>query len=209
MDAVTPDSDATRALLDQAAAGDPQAFGQLFARHRPALRDFVELRFDARLRARVDPSDVVQETHLEAFRHLDDYLRRRPMPFRLWLCKTAYQRLAKARRYHQAARRDLAREALLPDRSSLLLAQRVLAREPSQPRRLEERELARRVRAVLDRLVAADREVLTLRIVDELSYEEVAYLLDVEQAAARKRFARGLLRLRQLLAEEGLLESSP
>jgi hypothetical protein len=50
MDAVTPDSDATRALLEQAAAGDPQAFDQLFARHRPALRDFVELRFDARLR---------------------------------------------------------------------------------------------------------------------------------------------------------------
>jgi hypothetical protein len=42
---------------------------------------------DPRLRPRVDPSDVVQEAQLDAFRRLADYLQRRPVPFRLWLRK--------------------------------------------------------------------------------------------------------------------------
>ena len=52
----------------------------------------------AALRARVDPSDVVQEAQMEVVRRMDDYLKRRPMPFRLWLCKTAKERLLNLRR---------------------------------------------------------------------------------------------------------------
>jgi RNA polymerase sigma-70 factor (ECF subfamily) len=207
MDTVEPDSAETRGLLDQAAAGDQQAFERLFARHRKVLRDFVEGRLDPRVRARVDPSDVVQETQLEAFRRLEDYLQRRPMPFRVWLRKTAYQRLNKARRFHQAARRSVGREEFLPDRSSMLLVRRILAGGPEPGKRLTDQDLAGRVRQVLDRLAGTDREILLLHIVDELPYEEVGYLLDIEPATARKRFGRALLRLRKLLGEEGLLES--
>jgi RNA polymerase sigma-70 factor (ECF subfamily) len=77
------DSAQTRRLLERAQAGDAGAAEQLLARHRPLLRQVVALRLDVRLRARVDPSDMVQEAQLDAFR-LADYLRRRPMPFRLW-----------------------------------------------------------------------------------------------------------------------------
>ena len=96
----TPDSDETRRLLRQIEAGELAAFDRLFARHRPELRRFIDLRLDSRLRARVDPSDVAQETHLEAYRRLPDYLQRKPMPFRLWLRKTAYERLLMLRRQH-------------------------------------------------------------------------------------------------------------
>src|SRR5258707_345168 len=85
-----PDSTETRSLLQQAQAGDRQAFEDLFARHRPYLRQLVELRLDPKLHTRVDPSDVVQEAHLEAFRRLSTYLKERPMPFRLWLRQIAY-----------------------------------------------------------------------------------------------------------------------
>ncbi len=61
-----PDSAETQRLLEQVEAGDQRAFDALFARHRPYIRRVVGLRLDPRLRPRVDPSDVVQETHLEA-----------------------------------------------------------------------------------------------------------------------------------------------
>jgi RNA polymerase sigma-70 factor (ECF subfamily) len=89
---VTPDSAETQRLLHQVCAGDASAFDALFARHRSYVRQVIELRLDPRLRARVDPSDVVQETQLDAFRRLPDYLERRPMAFRLWLRKTACER---------------------------------------------------------------------------------------------------------------------
>src|SRR5262249_16986587 len=75
---VKPDSAETASLLERVAAGDRAAVGALLERHRPDLVAFVEARLDPRLRARVDPSDVVQEAQLEAARRMDDFLRRRP-----------------------------------------------------------------------------------------------------------------------------------
>src|SRR5262249_15126593 len=118
MNELQPDSAQTQSLLQQAQTGDPQAFEDLFARHRPYLKQLVELRLDPKLRSRIDPSDVVQEAHLEAFRRLNAYLQERPMPFRLWLRQIAYDRTLKAWRHHRgAARRAAGREVPLPERA--------------------------------------------------------------------------------------------
>jgi hypothetical protein len=60
MDQALPDSAETQRLLEQARSGSRHAFDQLLARHRPYLRQLVELRLDPRLRCRVDPSDIVR-----------------------------------------------------------------------------------------------------------------------------------------------------
>jgi DNA-directed RNA polymerase specialized sigma24 family protein len=52
-----------------------------------------------------------------------------------------------------------------------------------------------------------DRAILLMRQVEELSYQEVACLLDIEPAAARQRYGRALLRLRKVLFEDGAPES--
>jgi RNA polymerase sigma-70 factor, ECF subfamily len=208
MDELAPDSAETQGFLRDAAAGDRLAFDRLLARHRPELRQFVELRMDPKLRGRVDPSDVVQETQLEAFRRLPDFLERQPMPFHVWLRKTAYERLIMARRQHvQAAQRAVGREVPLPDRSSLLFAERLWPRGSTPSRRLGRRELARRVHQVLAQLPDADREILVMRNLEERSYPEIACILDIDPAAARKRYGRALLRLHTLLAQDGLTES--
>jgi RNA polymerase sigma-70 factor (ECF subfamily) len=208
MPEVKADSAETRALLEQVSAGDPQALGRLLGKHRPALRDFVEFHLDERLRARLDPSDVVQEAQLEVVRRMHDYLNRRPMPFHLWVRKTAYERLLNLRRDHlKRARRSVGREAPLPDRSSLLLAGPLLVGGgPSPSQQAEARELAGRIAAAVAGLDEADREVLLMRHAEGLAYEEVACLLDVTPAAARKRYGRALIRLQKVLSEHGLLE---
>src|SRR6266571_890881 len=111
MDEIPPDSTDTDCLLRQAHAGDQRAFDQLFARYRLFLHQVIALRLDPKLRPRIDPSDVVQETLLEVFRRLGDFLERQPMPFRVWLRRTACQCLLKLREYHvDAARRSVRRE---------------------------------------------------------------------------------------------------
>ncbi|SRR5579884_2102162 len=207
MTQVQPDSEETRDLLQRARAGDREAFELLFGRHRPTVRAFIDLRLDPRVRARVDPSDVVQEAQMDAWNGLARFLEREPMPFRLWLQKTAYQRLLKVQRHHLAAKRTVKREASLPDRSSLLLVRQLLARGPSPAEQLAAAEVARRVRRALQGLDETDREILLMRNVEELAYEEVGYLLDITAAAARKRYGRALIRLQKALAEDGLLES--
>ena len=200
-----PDSEDTRRLLDRAADGDREAIDELLASHRPAVRAFVELHLDPAVRARLDPSDVTQEALAEVARRLGEFLVRRPMPFHLWARKTAYDRLLNARRDHRAARRDVAREAAGPDASSLALARTILAPGPSPSEAAAAAELAERVAAAVAELPEADREVLLLRNIDELPYEEVGLLLGVEPAAARKRYGRALIRLQQALAERGIV----
>src|SRR5205814_1625665 len=107
------------------------------------------------------------------------------------------------------ARRSVAREEALPEQSSLLLARPLLARGPSPSQQVQDREQAERVSRAVARLSEADREILLLRHAEDLSFEEIACLLDIESSAARKRFGRALIRLRNVLRDEGLLESNP
>jgi RNA polymerase sigma-70 factor (ECF subfamily) len=204
---VKPDSAETCGLLDRVRGGDGQALDQLLGRYRAGLLAFVEARLDPRVAARIDPSDVVQEAQLAVVRRLDDFLERRPMPFHLWVRKTAYERLLDLQRHHlQRARRSVEREAALPGRSSLLLARPLLAGTPTPSQQLERRELAERVSLAVGQLSPTDREVLLMRHAEGLAFEEIACLLDVEPAAARKRFGRALIRLQKLLTDQGLLE---
>lgn len=205
---VRPDSNATRALLEQARRGDRAALERLLERHRAEMRAFVALHLDPRLRARVDPSDVVQETQLELVRRMNDFLTNQPMPFHLWLRKKAHERLLNLRRDHLTrARRSVAREVALPDPSSLLVAKPLLAGGPSPSQQLEARELAERVGRSVAKLSETDREILLMRHAEDLPFEEIACLLEIEPAAARKRFGRALIRLQKMLIEQEVLQS--
>src|SRR5262245_10427971 len=169
MDSNPSDSLETQNLLERARQGDRQAFEQLFARYRSYLCRVVELRIDPQLRLRIDPSDVVQDAQLEAFRRLADYLERQPMPFRLWLHKTVSERLARLRRDHvETARRSVKREVGRSDEASLSLLQGLMAHGSTPSQRVSRDELARRVRPALAQLSESDQEVVLLRTFDGL-----------------------------------------
>jgi RNA polymerase sigma-70 factor (ECF subfamily) len=194
-----PDTDE---LMRRSAAGDRAARGPLLQRHRQRLRRMVAARLDPRLATRVDPSDVVQEVLAEADRRLDDYLRRRPIAFYPWLRQMVWEKLVEEHRRHvRAARRTVTREAEigLPDGSVHQLAERLLDPGTGPSAALQRREVAERVRAALQALPDADREVLVLRYVERLSAQEVGEVLGLSEAAAKKRALRALRRLRDAL----------
>jgi RNA polymerase sigma-70 factor (ECF subfamily) len=192
-------------------SGQRDAFNELFDRHRQDLRRAVQLRLDRRLQARLDASDIVQEAQMEAYRRLDDYLARRPMPFSLWLRKTAQERIANHRRAHlETARRSLRREEALPDKSSMLLAAPLLGVAASSPsQRLIKREYQRLVNEAVADLAELDREVLLMRHVEGMSHREIAQVLDLSHDAVRARYGRALVKLQRLLAAKGLSEAEP
>lgn len=203
------DSAETARLLVEMQGGNRHAFEQLFERHRPALWKSVKQRLCGRIQRRIDASDVVQEAHAEAVARLDDYLARRPMPFRLWLLKTAHERLLKVERQHlDAAKRSVEREIPLPDRSSIALARALLAHNPSPSDAMHRKEVAITIRRLLARLSEQDREIIMLRNFAGLSNAEASSLLDIRPETGKKRYTRALLRLQHLFEEEGLSESS-
>lgn len=201
------DSDTTRALLQQAEQGQPD-FQKLFQRHRDRLKAAVELRMDRQLRSRLDASDIIQEAHTEAFRRMDDFLKRRPMPFYVWLRKTAQERLIMARRRHlDADRRAASRELPLPAHSTAMFGRQMLDAVKSPSKMISEDELAQQVRTAIGKLSDANREVLLMRVYENLSYDEIAAIMEIDSATARKRNGRALIQLHGFLSDDGVTES--
>jgi RNA polymerase sigma-70 factor (ECF subfamily) len=205
------EADESPDLLKRAGDGDPRAFEELFGRHRAALRQAVARRLGGMLRARFDPSDVVQDVQLAALNRLTDYLGRRPMPFKLWLFRSAIERIAKLRRHAAAARRDIGRErplSFLDSSSPARGCARAISRAgPSPSQEAAGRDAAGRLHAALLHLSEPDRALLKMRAFEGLSYEEAGSRLGIGPAAARKRYGRVLLRLRTLLYSQGFTES--
>jgi RNA polymerase sigma-70 factor (ECF subfamily) len=206
---IADDAEALLPALAAAAAGDAASWRELISRHHDRLRRMVALRLDVRLRGRVDPSDVLQETYLDAARRLPDYLRERPLPFFLWLRQLAGTRLAKLNRFHlRAARRDARREVALfaggvPGASSVALAEQLLAPGSRPSETVARGELRQRLLDALEQMDPLDREVLALRHFEQLTNGETAQALELTAGAASKRYVRALEKLRALLAGAG------
>lgn len=201
----TPDSDATTRLLDRARRGDSQALGLLLDRYRDETRRLVQLRIDPLLRSRADESDIVQETQIDAARRFEDYLTRRPMPFRIWLRRTALQRLSKIRRQHlDVSKRSVQRELHLSDDASQQLYLQLIDSGSSPSKVAMKRELKKQLRDALSELSNTDREILLMRHVERMSNLEIAQSLDLSESAVSKRHYRSLIKLGAILKQYGI-----
>jgi len=193
-------------LVRRASAGDRQAWDDLLNAHRARLRRMVALRLDRRLRGRLDPSDVMQEAFLDATAGLANFVAKQEMPFFLWLRWLTGLRLTTLHRQHLGYRiRDAGREVSLdrmsmPGASSAALAAQLLGRDTSASAVAMRLERKARVQAAIDALEPLDREVLILRHFEELTNAEVAHTLEIQEAAASKRYVRALRRLKEALS---------
>jgi RNA polymerase sigma-70 factor (ECF subfamily) len=203
-----PGSDETQELLSHAGRGEPDAVDQLLERHRAGLRQAIALRLDRKLSQRVDASDIVQDVLLEASRRMEDYLKRPPMPFSLWLRQLAKDHMIDAHRRHRVAqRRSLDREQPLAkpsfaDQSSLDLAGQLCDGELTPAAAAMKQELERRFLAALETMSDDDREIILMRHFEHLTSEQAAEALGLTPAAAGMRHLRALRRLRGILGEK-------
>jgi RNA polymerase sigma-70 factor (ECF subfamily) len=202
---MTGDSSETRHLLEKVAQGDRDSFCAFLEANRERLRRMVALRIDPRLQGRIDASDVIQETFLEATARLADYLRAPNMPFFLWLRFLAGQKLVTLHRHHLGVQmRDPGREVSLyrgrlPEASSAALAAQLLGRDTRPSVAAMRAELKIRLQEALNSMEPLDREVLALRHLEQLSLAETAQLLGITESGVSRRHLRALKRLRTIL----------
>jgi RNA polymerase sigma-70 factor, ECF subfamily len=195
----------TAHLLERLRAQDHDALGELFMLYRDKLWRMLYVRLDHRLRRRLTPDDILQETFLDVARRIGEYLADPALPFYFWLRFLTVQRMQMAHRTHLGAKaRDVAREVALPESanafaSSDSMAGQLVSHLTSPSQAAIRGELQQRLRATLDAMEPLDREVLALRHFEELGNDEVATILGISKDAASKRHVRALLRLREVL----------
>jgi RNA polymerase sigma-70 factor (ECF subfamily) len=197
----------TEALVTQAAAGDARARDQLFSRHSERLRRMISVRMDRRLSARIDPSDVVQDTFAEVARQLDGYLQQRALPFYPWLRHVAWQRLMQLHRKHlEVQKRSVVREQewdhqRLPDESALELAEKLVASQASPSQHAIRNETLQQVMSAMGQLGNEDREILVLRHLEQLSVKETAAVLGLTPGNVKVRHFRAVQQLQHVLQD--------
>jgi RNA polymerase sigma-70 factor (ECF subfamily) len=161
----------------------------------------VRNRIDARMRQRLDPSDVVQDALLCACRRLTDFLHQDHLPFYVWLQRITEERLISLHRWHIVAqKRAVNRERWLdtsqpPDSCS---ARRVTAAPVDASGSPSTSGSVTRIRCLLALLPDEDREILLMRHRDGLTNAQRAAVLGLSPEALKKRYLRALWRVRDL-----------
>jgi len=164
------DSDAVnRDLIFRAQAGDRTALGDLLEQYRGPLRQIAERLLDDRAAARLDASDVIQQTCLSVHKQIGEFQGQDPAQFGAWLRQIHERNIRNAVRDQlHAAKRAIDRQERLPDGDVHPIQQT----SPSQ--KVVRNEDSVRLAQAIAKLPDDEQEVLRRRYLEGESIVEIA-----------------------------------
>ena len=188
-------------LIRLAKQGDRQAAAELLEAYRNYLHLLAEIQLNQSLRAKMDPSDLVQETCLAASRDFPQFRGHSEHELVAWLRQIMATTSGKAvRRYRGTHGRDVRREQPQPDLDESAAAIERLASPISSPsQRAAQRETAVILADKLAELPEHYRQAIVLHHLEGLTIAELARELGRTPAATNSLLARALIKLRSLM----------
>jgi RNA polymerase sigma-70 factor (subfamily 1) len=184
------------ALFDQGRRGDAEAYRILFGRHGSALRHHFDRALPTYLRRRISAADLVQETRLVVLERAEQFEDRGPGSFRGWLFGIARFKAQEALRHHLgAAKRAVGREVTRGQRPDTAMHQGAQA-SPSQHAMAA--EAAERASAAFAKLPEDYREILHWVRDEQLSMRDAGERMGRSGDAAKKLYARAVLKFTTL-----------
>lgn len=188
-----------------AKAGHESDRGALLEPYRSYLRILASAQMGRHIELRVNASDIVQDTLLAAHRDLENFRGTTPGEFLQWLRTILSRCLLKAVECHiKAEKRDVRREVSLQQihaghESSCQLPTSILAAKQATPSQLASRiEEIDWLTCLIGKLPSQYQQVITLRNLKELPFEDVAQQMNRSPQAVRMLWLRAIRRLREL-----------
>lgn len=186
--------------LGGALLGSRSALGELLDIYRGYLMKVAEEKLDHRLRARMGPSDLVQETFLQAAKDFPQFKGTTAAELRAWLVKILVHNVQDSHRRHcQTNRRAVVREAASLTPAAGFPSELLPGDETASALMIvaEEREIL--IEAIA-RLPEESRRVVELRSIERKPFDEVARELGRTVDAARKLWSRAIQQLARELS---------
>lgn len=185
-------------LLARGRSGDLTAQGELLALCRNYLRVLARTQIDKYLRVRCDDSDLVQETLVEALRDFPNFAGTSESELLAWLRRILVRNLADQVKRNKAKMRTWQRQESLEemlDRSCQSVQAALAAGISSPSMQACRREDSLRLAEALAALPPDYREVIVLRHLQNLKFEEIATRMGRSAGATRMLWMRALERL--------------
>ena len=183
-------------LLAAARSGDRSAQDALLGTVMRLLRAHAARRLDGRLRARLDPSDVVQLALIEAARDFGAFEGRTQAELRAWLLEILRTSVLDVIKEQGAQRRNADLERPLDELMRSTVRGRFASPDTSPSRKVARRQLIERVLARMDQLPEAQRQALSLRVLGEMSVKQIAERMDKSTDAVGALLKRALKQIR-------------
>lgn len=185
--------------IEAAQNGCTESFGVLAEHCRRYLLLIATGELADDLRAKVAPSDLVQETMLLAQQGIQRFSGRSEGEFRMWMRQILLHYIASVgRRYRQASSRDIGREINLDGLEIWEEANIQLVADDTPPVACVEREAnARQLRHALGKLSMTHQRVLIFRSVEEMPFSQIGDQLGISEDAARKLWVRAVAALQR------------
>jgi RNA polymerase sigma-70 factor (ECF subfamily) len=194
--------DAIAGWLASARAGCGEALGRALEAQRNYLRQIARQEIDVVLAPKGDPSDLIQETFLEAQRDFDRFQGTSAEELRAWLRQLLHNVANFVRRFRGTDKRQVGREvALDPSSWSGTPWGNLPAETPSPSSHVRAEEQEGLLASALERLPEEYRQVLRGRYQEGLSFAEIAQALGRSPNAVRKLWARAVARLREEMGD--------
>lgn len=192
-------------LLSRARSGDRVALGNLLEGYRSRLGDQADVEFDERIRGRVSPNDLVQQTLLEACRDFERFTGADERVLAAWLESILRHNIKEAVRKHVlAAKRSTKVETSIDDSArSPKLAQLLPGKELTPSGHFRKNETKDRVTTALAALNDDQRLAVWLKHIEGWSLYQIAQQMDRSEEAVAGLLKRGLKQLMRLLRDEG------
>jgi len=192
-------------LLQRARLGSVEALGQVLQLYRNYLTILATTQLDRRLRRRVNPSDLVQDAMLAAHTDFAAFRGGSERELLAWLRQILINCLHHVIETHLRAKmRDMRREISVEqvgaslDRSAYNFTQMLADRGPSPSAPMQQRERAVALADQLSRLPSQYRDVIVLRNLQGLSFEEVADRMDRKPGTVRMLWLRAIEKFKQI-----------
>ena len=182
-------------LVQRCAAGDESASAELVAEHQ---RTVVQLATNL-LGDREEALDLSQEVFFRVFRTIHRF--RGHSSLRTWIYRIVVNQARNRHRFWRRRHRD---EQVSLDQHVAVYGDVLRGTGPTPDRILAQKELAERLWRALDRLPFEQRTAIVLREVDGLSYDEIAYSLELAVGTVKSRLTRARKALRADLREARL-----
>jgi RNA polymerase sigma-70 factor (ECF subfamily) len=191
----------SEAWIEAVRRGDAAGLGRALESFRDHLNQIARRAIEPALATRIGASDIVQETFLAAQRGASGFRGATEAEWRAWLEAILVNRLANARRAQLGTKkRRVERLGATVDVSG---SRAFLQDEATPPcHRLIHRERDEALEAALNRLPERHRTVVLWRHDERLGFEAIGTRLGISADAARKLWARALLRLKQVLGPD-------
>ncbi len=195
--------DPTGDLVEKALKGDSEAITALYNMYEGQLKNAVGRHLGENLRTQLETADLIQSVWKDVLDDMDGFEYQGPDSFFRWLLKRMIHKIQSKGRYYARAKRNLKKRIHLSVDDSRVEGGPLPASPDPQPSEAAiDQERLDRLASILDTFPTLQREVLMLRMREEMEYEAISRIIGKSPESTRKIFGRSLEKLLELMKED-------